>query len=61
MRDRGERVRDKKKKKKNLQYYYSAILHTTMQFYMQNCTVAVLQKNLQFLGLQFFDADGFGA
>ena len=30
-RDESQRL---KKKKKNLQYYYSAILHTTMQFYM---------------------------
>ena len=32
-----------------------------MQFYILNCTVAVLQKNLQYLSLEFSDTEHFGA
>ena len=32
-----------------------------MQFYMRNCTIAVLQKKLQYLGFAFPDTEYFGA
>ena len=50
MRDRGERVEIK---------YFFFYNTTTVQFYLQNCTVASIAKNLQYLPLQFSDVDDF--
>ena len=51
MRDRGERVEIKY----SLFFYNTA----TVQFYLWNCTVASIAKNLQYLPLPFFDVDDF--
>ena len=51
MRDRGERV--------EIKYSYFFYNTATVQFYLQNCTVASIAKNLQYLPLQFFDIDDF--
>ena len=51
MRDRGERV--------EIKYSYFFYNTATVQFYLWNCTVANIAKNLQYLPLPFFDADDF--
>ena len=51
MRDRGERV--------EIKYYFFFYNTATVQFYLQNCTVASIAKNLQYLPLQFSDVDDF--
>ena len=51
MRDRGERV--------EIKYSYFFYNTATVQFYLQNCTVASIAKNLQYLPLPFFDVDDF--
>ena len=51
MRDRGERVETK--------YSYFFYNTATVQFYLWNCTVASIAKNLQYLPLPFFDVDDF--
>ena len=48
MRDRGERV--------EIKYIF---FYNTVQFYLQNCIVASIAKNLQYLPLQFSDVDDF--
>ena len=53
MSGRGERV--------ELKYIYIFYNTATVQFYLQNCTVASIAKNLQYLPLQFSDADDFKA
>ena len=56
IRDRGERV--------EIKYIYIYIFFyntATVQFYLQNCTVASIAKNLQYLPLQFYDVDDFKA
>ena len=42
-------------------YYFFFTIHATVQFYVWNCTVAVLQKNLQYCCLQFSNAIVLGA
>ena len=51
MRDRGERV--------EIKYYFFFYNIAIVQFYLQNCTVASIAKNLQYLPLQFSDVDDF--
>ena len=51
MRDKGERV--------EIKYYFFLYNSATVQFYLQNCTVASIAKNLQYFPLQFFDVDDF--
>ena len=51
MRDRGERF--------EIKYSYFFYNTATVQFYLQNCTVASIAKNLQYLTLPFFDVDDF--
>ena len=55
MRDKGERI--------EIKYIYIYIYFfyntATVQFYLQNCTVASIAKNLQYLPLQFSDVDDF--
>ena len=51
MRDRGERV--------EIKYSFFFYNTATVQFYLWNCTVASIAKNLQYLPLPFFDVDDF--
>ena len=51
MRDRGERF--------EIKYSYFFYNTATVQFYLQNCTVTSIVKNLQYLPLPFFDVDDF--
>ena len=52
--ERDERQRRESRDK--IFFFYNT---TTVQFYLQNCTVASIAKNLQYLSLQFFDVDDF--
>ena len=61
MRDRNKRW-ETEMREWEIKYYYFFFYNTaTVQFYLYNCTVTVLQKNLQYLPLQFSDADDFKA
>ena len=51
MRDRGERV--------EIKYSFFFYNTATVQFYLWNCPVASIAKNLQYLPLPFFDVDDF--
>ena len=53
--ERDERQRRESRDKIFLFFYNTA----TVQFYLQNCTVASIAKNLQYLPLQFSDVDDF--
>ena len=53
--ERDERQR-RESRDKILFFFYNT---ATMQFYLQNCTVASIAKNLQYLPLQFSDVDDF--
>ena len=50
MRDKGERVEIK------YSYFFTILLQCNSR---QNCTVASIAKNLQYLPLQFFDVNDF--
>ena len=53
--ERDERQRRESRNKIYIFFYNTA----TVQFYLQNCTVANIAKNLQYLHLQFSDVDNF--
>ena len=52
-RDEGQR---RESRDKIFLFFYNT---ATVQFYLQNCTVASIAKNLQYLPLPFFDVDDF--
>ena len=58
--ERDEREISGEKGVKYCFFFFFAILWI-VQFYVYNCTVAVLQKNLQYCCLQFLDARVFEA
>ena len=54
-------MREKFQGENIIKYIIFDTILTTVQFYVQNCTIAVLQKNLQYYYLAFPNVDGFRA